>query len=271
MKTICFFLHYAPTGNVPLYVIHYLQELIQFFDEVWLVSHQNHLKLPESLTRVKLFQVENEGYDFGKFYSCIRTIKLEDYNKIACINDSNALVRGLAPVFSWAETRDAGFWGLIDSSEKPWFSSHTNNYHLQSHFLVFNQPAIALLPDFFNSIDVVKIMKEKDAKKLRRMVINDWEIGLSQFMISKGIMADSFIHSDDLQKKYGRNIKNATFDLYAELITEGYSLLKKKVIIKETNWKRFLTGRRKLSHIIKQYSLPERDIEKAIAEIVSNR
>ena len=101
------------------------------------------------------------------------------------------------------------------------------------------------------------------------MVINDWEIGLSQFMITKGIQGASFIHSYDLQKKYGRKIKNATFDLYAELITEGYPLLKKKVIIKETNWKRVLTGRRKLYPIIKQYSLPERDIDKAVAEIVS--
>ena len=271
MKTICFFLHYAPTGNVPLYVIHYLQELIQFFDEVWLVSHQKNLKLPERLNRVKLVRVANEGYDFGKFYSCIRTIKLEDYSKIACINDSNVLLSGLAPVFSWAENQDTGFWGLIDSSEKPWFSSHTNNYHIQSHFLVFNQPAIALLPEFFNSIDIATIIKEKDPKKLRRMVINDWEIGLSQFMITKDIQGESFIHSNMLQKKYGRKIKNATFDLYAELITEGYPLIKKKVIIKETNWKRVLTGRRKLYHIIKQYSLPERDIEKAIAEIVSTR
>jgi hypothetical protein len=269
MKSICFFLHYSPTGNVPLYVIQYLQELIKFFDEVWLVSHQNSLKLPESLNMVKLFQVENEGYDFGKFYKCIQTINLRDYYKIACINDSNVLVTDLAPVFSWAEKQEAGFWGLIDSNEKPWFSSHPNNHHIQSHFVVFNEPAIALLPVVFKSIDVDQIMKEKDPKKLRRMVINEWEIGLSQFMIKNGIRGETFIHSSILQEKYDRKVKNVTFDLYGELIAEGYPLLKKKVILKETSWKRFFTGRRRLHEIIKRYSLPCRELEKAVAEIVS--
>jgi len=271
MKSVCFFLHYAPTGNIPLYVLHYLQELIVFFDEVWLASHQNSLKLPENLNKVKLIQVENEGYDFGKFYKCIQTINLKDYSRIACINDSNVLITGLAPVFSWAEKQDTGFWGLIDSNEKPWFSSHTNNYHIQSHFVVFNKPAIELLPDVFKSIDVDKIMKEKDPKRLRRMVINDWEIGLSQFMFVNGIKGEAFFHNNVLQEKYDRKVKNVTFDLYGELIAEGYPLLKRKVILKEMSWKRFFTGRRKLNKIIKQYTLPDRDIEKAIAEIVSNR
>jgi lipopolysaccharide biosynthesis protein len=269
MKTICFFLHYSPTGNVPLYVIQYLQELIVYFDEVWLVSNQSSIKLNEDLNKVKLFQVKNEGYDFGKFYNCLQTINLTDYNQIACINDSNVLVTGLKQVFSWAEKQDAGFWGLIDSNEKPWFSTHINNYHIQSHFVVFNKPAIAILPDVFKSIDVDKIMKEKDPKKLRRMVINDWEIGLSQFMIENGIKGETFIRSNILQEKYDKKVKNVTFDLYAELIADGYPLLKKKVILKETSWKRLLSGRRKLHKIIKQHTLPGRDLEKAVAEIVS--
>jgi lipopolysaccharide biosynthesis protein len=269
MKTICFFLHYSPTGNVPLYVEQYLKELKAFFDEVWLVSDENNIQLPEDLKKIKLFQVKNEGYDFGKFYNCIQTINLDDFNQIACVNDSNVLVSPLAPVFSWAETQDAGFWGLIDSNEKPWFSTHINNHHIQSHFVVFNRPAIALLPVFFKTIDVYNIMNERDPKKLRRKVINDWEIGLSQFMMNNGMKGETFIHINDLEKKYARKIQNATFNMYGELIAEGYPVLKKKVILKETNWKRYLTGRRQLHKIIKHHTRPDRDLEKAIAEIVS--
>ena len=76
---------------------------------------------------------------------------------------------------------------MIDSHEKPWFSKHANNYHIQSHFIIFNRKAINLLTAFYDSIDMKSIFEEENIANIRKTVINNWEIELSQFLITKGL------------------------------------------------------------------------------------
>lgn len=128
---------------------------------------------------------------------------------------------------------DHDFWGLIDSHEKPWFSSHENNYHIQSHFLILNVNAIKKLPSFFDLLNVVEILNETDMKKLRRLVIDRWEIGLTQFFIKEGLIPGSFINSHKLHLKYQPKKQNLTHSIYYELASEGYPLLKKKVALEK--------------------------------------
>jgi|GEM_PF-6573408 len=46
---------------------------------------------------------------------------------------------------NWGNSSDADFWGILDSFEKPWFSEHENNRHIQSHFIVFNRNEYSLV------------------------------------------------------------------------------------------------------------------------------
>jgi lipopolysaccharide biosynthesis protein len=177
--------------------------------------------------------VKNEGYDLGMFYKVFRTIDISKYNQIACINDSNILFNQLDPIFNWSKTLKTDFWGVIDSNLKPWFSTHRNNYHIQSHFIVFNQKALLKLPAFFDALNIQDILTEKDTVKLRQTVIDKWEIGISQFLIKEGLSCASFIDSNSYSHKYlsGKQT-NVGLKLYPELIRSGYPLIKMKVITK---------------------------------------
>jgi hypothetical protein len=223
---------------MPLYVQLYVNELSAHFDEVVIVHNEPHYAATkENLSENISFEVyPNEGYDLGLFFKYFSQIDQNQYHQIACINDSNVLFNELLPIFNWGKEQVVDFWGLLDSNEKPWFSEHKKNYHIQSHFLIFNRNAILLLNDYFSSIDIDLIFKEKNVKKLRRLVINNWEIGLSRYLFDCGLKGKSFINSTDFQKQHGlKKPSNLGHTLYAELVESGIPLIKKKVILKQSN------------------------------------
>lgn len=215
---------------------------------------------------VQIQFVENEGYDFGMFHKGFLDINPTDYSQIACINDSNLLLNRLGFLFKWDTIHGVDFWGLVDSHEAPWFSTHKNNYHIQSHFIVFNDRAIALLPEFFEQVQPEEIFQEKDPKKLRRRVINDWELGVSQFLINKKLKSASWFNSRQLQLKYKSKGRNVTHALYEELLTEGYPLLKKKVVL-EKKWN-FFNKKTRPKKLIERYGNNEWNLEEALNEIL---
>lgn len=267
-KKLCIFIHYFSEGYYPLYVQYYLNELYLHFDEVRLVTNRRKIeKVPELLNKDILIQVvENEGYDFGMFYKAFQEIDPSQYDQIACINDSNILFGELNTFLKWGINQQVDFWGLVDSNEAPWFSSHKNNYHIQSHFLVFNEKAIHYLPEFFSTMDVNYIFGEKDTKKLRQFIVNKWEIGLSQFLLGKGLTSASYYNSKVLFSKYKTRGKNATHSLYQELIKEGYPLLKKKIVLKKS-WRSAMGKEEPWEKLIKEYAFNGFDISLLINDI----
>jgi lipopolysaccharide biosynthesis protein len=201
------------------------------------------------------------------FYKVFMTIDAKEYSQIACINDSNILFNELSPIFSWGKRSTSDFWGIIDSNEKPWFSTHQNNYHIQTHFIVFNQKAIAALPSFFKSMNIESIFEEKDPIELRRRVIDKWEIGLTQYMIRKGLSAGSYVDSQSFsQLHYSEKTANIGHVLYAELIQSGLPLLKKKVITKKS-WKDIFHPKKPWKKLIRQYGNLDWDIDELIYEL----
>lgn len=268
-RSLGVFIHFSNSKYIPYYVKLYLRELTNHFDEIILVSNLrdiNDEKVIHDL-QIKTFFVKNEGYDLGMFYKVFKSINPKGYHQIACINDSNVLFNKLNTIFEWGKSSGLDVWGLIDSNEKPPFSTHEENYHIQSHFLVFNEKAIALLPAFFNSLDLESIFKETDVQKLRNLVIDQWEIGVSQFMINKGLKIGSYIDGQMYTNIYiPGKIRNISRRLYSQLIESGYSLLKKKVIFnsKFQNFIRFHHSWEKLLH---RYGNKEWDIEKLVKEL----
>lgn len=266
-KSICFFLHFHPGVSVPLYVQYYVNELSHYFDEVRLVTnHRNKEISSDGLNpNIRLQYEKNEGYDYGMFYKGFSSINPEAYHRIACVNDSNLLIKPLNTFFEWNRLDEMDFCGLVDSDEAPWFSTHKNNYHIQSHFIVFNEKAIALLPNFFRNARPDKLFQEKSLKQLRRKVINDWEIGISQYLINNGLLCASFYDSSRLLRKNNSKGKNVTHALYEELLAEGYPLLKKKIVL-EKKWN-LVYKKRQIKDIVAKYGNKEWNLLKAVDEI----
>lgn len=244
---VCIFIHYSTSESLPYYVQIYVNELSRHFDKVKVLTNNSKIQKQNKLffENVDILYFENKGYDFGMFYRFIIKEDLARFSEIAIVNDSNILLKKLDDVFDWAGKNDSDFWGIIDSFEKPWFSSHLNNYHIQSHFLVLKDRAIETLPEFFKLTNVDTILNETEPKRLRRMVIDQWEIGFSRYLIDRGLKSASYISSKKLLVKYEVKKQNHTHSLYHEIVKEGYPLLKKKVATgskklfqrKNKNWK----------------------------------
>lgn len=271
LRSVCIFSHYYDLPSIPYYVLIYLKELTLYFDEIVLVTNHrtidNYLSLPEN---VKIRLVQNEGYDLGMFYKGFAGLDNSRYHTIACINDSNIVFGSLKFLFDWARRTKPDFWGLIDADIKPSYSTHSNNYHIQSHFMVFNQKAIDLLTDYFHTIDIDSIVKIQDRKQLKQRVIHDWEIGLSQYLISKDVITKTYINHKEFTKKQNASVNvNSTLKLYKELIQSGIPMIKKKIItaihpavlFTSPNWK----------DLIHQYADKTIDQKKLINELIHIR
>jgi lipopolysaccharide biosynthesis protein len=269
-KSLCVFIHFSEYPYIPNYVVLYVNELSVYFDEVIMVCNIRTLtNRSENLKKnVSAVFVENVGYDLGKFYNVFKTIKPDEYDQIACINDSNVLFNKLSPIFKWSESQQFDFWGTIDSYEKPWFSTHQDNYHIQSHFMVFNRKAIEKLPEFFDTLGMDSFFEEKDITKLRQTVINNWEIGLTQFLIGQGLTHGSFIDSKIYSLNYlSGKTTNVGHELYAELIESGYPLIKRKIIAK-SNWKDNFRAQNHWETMIRKFGNQDWKIEELIDELV---
>lgn len=267
-KNLCVFIHFSNAPKIPYYVALFVTELTRHFDELIFVGNARPLQQtpPNIHKNVTFLWVDNEGYDLGMFYKVFQTINLDDYKEIACVNDSNILFNTLDSVFNWGRSQNVDFWGLIDSHQKPSISVHQENYHLQSHFMVFNQQVIEKLAVYFNRIDVEAIIKEKDILKCRNAVINYWEIGLSQFLIKEGLTCKSYIDSEEYSQKYLSSKKtNISIKLYREMAQHGYPLVKKKVITRSVYlfWRQL-----KWKKTIRQFGNPAWNIEHLIEELV---
>jgi lipopolysaccharide biosynthesis protein len=266
-KSLCIFTHFSDLPHIPYYVRVYVNELSNYFDEVIVAANQRNFTNQQCSfnNNVTIQFLENEGYDLGKFYKVFQTIQPSAYFQIACVNDSNILFNKLDSIFEWGKKSQSDFWGLIDSNEKPWFSTHPENYHIQSHFIVFNESAIKCLFSFFENIDIQHILNEKDLKKLRQLVIDQWEIGLSQFLFSKDFKSDSYINSRSFLTKHKSKDKNITHSHYKELIKEGYPLIKKKVVLKKS-WRSVLGKKECWENLLAEYGYSDWDISLLIDE-----
>lgn len=267
-KSICIFTHFSELPHIPQYVLVYVNELSKYFDEVVVAANQRNFTNKQNgfNGNVTIQFFENEGYDLGMFYKVFQTFQHEKYKQIACVNDSNILFNKLQPIFDWEKKSQSDFWGLIDSDEKPWFSTHPENYHIQSHFIVFNESAIKYLPSFFENIDIQHIFNENDTKKLRRLVIDRWEIGLSQFLLNKGLKSNSYINSVSFLAEHKSKGKNITHSHYKELIKEGYPLIKKKIILNKS-WRSSFGITEQWEKLLAKYACNEWNISLLIDEI----
>lgn len=263
----CVFVHFGQQDRLSKADLWYVQELSRHFSRVILVINEREFQTKDLPNQVDLVHVKNEGYDFGMFYKVFQKLNWADLDRLALVNDSNLLLGDLEEVFRQAKGLDTDFWGLIDSSEKPWFSTHSGNYHLQSHFLVWEKEGISILADFFDQANVEGIFAENDPKELRRKVINFWEIGLSQYFLSRNSSPKALFNS----KKISRELRkketiNLTMKYPEVLLALGYPLLKKKYVRNNSPLARFLNPSKKWETLLEKYLDPRVDLKDLMSE-----
>ncbi|MBN7811786.1 hypothetical protein J0A68_12580 [Algoriphagus sp. H41] len=237
----CIFIHYGLEARLPFPEMRYLQELSKCFSKTTLVTNERDFKEDGLPPGVELLLVKNEGYDFGKFLKAFRRIDSERLDRLVLANDSNVLLGDLKGFLKKGEALKAEFWGAIDSHEKPWFSTHQDDFHLQSHFLVWEKTALPLLRSYLGEVKVQEVFVAEDLKQVRRNVINVWEIGLSQFFLRSGSAPRAVFATEELARRWGKKKKaNLTIKAPGKLLELGYPFLKKKAVLRKSFWKRLL-------------------------------
>jgi len=236
MRTLAIFVHYSEKDYIPEYVLTYIKELKKYFNDIILATNNRNITnifQINKLDSVKCFLFKNEGYDFGLFYKSLHSTDLEIYDRISFINDSNILLKPLTEVFKWGNNQNIDVWGLTDSYENVPNSKHIDSYHIQSHFLVFEKKSISSLLDFFDFIKFEEVFKLNLSKReLWLKIVEDCEIGISQYMLSKGLKIGAMYQCEDFVKSGNYKSINIHMKMWRELLQENYPLIKKKIITK---------------------------------------
>lgn len=233
MKSLCLFVSYTEThhgSDLPL-----IFELQRFFDEVLVLTN---LKPKEET--FSYLVLPNAGYDFGFFYRALLQLDLSDVRVLGLVNNSQILTRGgsLDGFFSWFESIEATFCGMTDSYEAPKGVVPNRSYHVQSSFLVTKGKAVPLVADFFREVDFERFFRIKNPKKLRQAIINECEIGLSQYMLQHGQELAAWFSAEKFNPRHGQPLQtNMHVVLWEELILAGYPLMKRKLL--NGDWDKF--------------------------------
>ncbi|MEO6135579.1 MAG: rhamnan synthesis F family protein [Ginsengibacter sp.] len=270
MKSVCVFVHYSHAAQLPYPEEAYIKELGSYFSEIILVTNQREFNLGNLPSSVSVKMVQNEGYDFGMFYKVAQELDWGSLDRLALANDSNLLVQSLSALFNKGERLGTPFWGAIDSYERPWFSTHEENQHLQSHFLVWEKPAFFLLEQYLTQIRIQDFYDEKKIKTLRRKVINEWEIGVSQYFKKNGIMLGAAFGCEQIDVCNSNKAKpkaNKTFKNPEELLQAGYPFLKKKYVEKQGFLSRILFPNNKWENLLRLYNFDSEHAERLILSI----
>lgn len=229
-KRLCIFVYYGYDKKMPYHIEIYLKELNKHFDDVLIVTNNVEIE-----TEYPISRFENEGGDFGLWYKIIKNLDLSGYKEIALVNDSCILFNTLDKIFEWSQYSQSDFWGITDSYEN--FDNINRIRHLQSYFLVFKEKSLQYLKEFFNDDFFDSINKDLTITENKTNLIIKGEIGLSDFMIKKGMIMDAYFKSNEVCKKFNKDpfFTNMTILLYKELIKDGCPLIKKKIVRKDSH------------------------------------
>ena len=182
MRSLCLFASYVNGVGLPYYSSIYLKELKKQCTEViYLHSNELDTKATEffKFNSITSVFVQNQGFDFGQWQKALTTINLQDYDQLCLINDSCVLFASLDNVFKWFNNSSLDFAGLTESL--------VPQKHLQSYFLLFNKWTFKDLKYFFKTTKATNDIHQ---------IILDFEIGLSQYLISKNYSCGAFLNND---------------------------------------------------------------------------
>lgn len=189
MNKIAVFAHYDANNRIADYVLYYLRALKTVCNEIIFVSTSdlNNFEKQKLNGIVKhTINRENIGHDFYSYKVGINAIEnLKEVEQLILCNDSCfGPLFPLSDIFVQMTSKPADFWGMSTNSRP--------QFHLQSYFLVFKYNVIN--SEVFNLFwNGVQTLKSKD------QIVFDYEVGLSQQLISAGFSTETFLPLIDYQ------------------------------------------------------------------------
>ncbi|HRH02668.1 MAG TPA: rhamnan synthesis F family protein [Bacteroidia bacterium] len=211
MKTICFFSSYFKGDSLPYYCEIYLLELKKHFNEVVLLTTKKpNLSACNILNEngIELFIVNNEGFDFGMWSKAFDKYPVENYDRIALVNDSCILFAPLNRFMDWVNTTSADCYAISES--------HAISYHLQSYFMLLNKKAILALKNHFKQTGIQANIGD---------VIRKYEIGISTTWLTNGLVLKAFLSNNGYQGEF-----SPYYYLIDAHLKQGSPMIKKKII-----------------------------------------
>lgn len=218
VKRICLFAAYDVDGIVDDYVVAYLKGLSDFADIYYLAdSDMPQAELDKLSPYVKgAWARRHQMYDFGSYSLLAKQFvgweTIDEYDELILANDSSYLVGDFSVTFNKMHDRQCDWWGLqatkgmfatrakesnqfseriaIEEVKQNMLSSfeedYTYDFHMGSYFLCYRRPVISDA-GFRRLLSGVK----KEANK--KLVIQQYEIGFTKYLINAGFEFDSFI------------------------------------------------------------------------------
>jgi lipopolysaccharide biosynthesis protein len=211
MKSLCLFASYVAEIGLPYHSSIYLTELKKHYtDIVYIHTNQldeNAIRFFKELN-ITSKSVVNEGFDFGQWQKVLATIQMDEYDQLCLVNDSCVLFASLDNLIKWFNVSDIDFGGLTENSY--------NKKHIQSYFLLFKKSVLN---------DVVSFFKNNKTSHDIYKIIADFEIGLSQYLISKNYSCGAFLSNDGYVGEFA-----PYYQCLESHIKQGSPMIKKKIL-----------------------------------------
>lgn len=211
MQSLCLFASFVNGIGLPYYSRIYLLELKKHNSKL-IYIHSNELdKASIEFLRenaIESLKVSNEGFDFGQWQKAIVEIDITNYDQLCLVNDSSILFASLDNVFKWFNVNSIDFGGITESLFP--------KKHIQSYFLLFKKPVFNDLKQFLNN--------NKTSNNIHQ-VITDFEIGLSQYLISKNYKTGVYLINDEYSGEFA-----PYYQCIESHLSQGSPMIKKKIL-----------------------------------------
>lgn len=188
---IAIFAHYDKYNQVQEYVKYYLSQLSAVCDEIICVT--TSALSTDDIQQLKLYCSdvilrENVGHDFYSYKIGLASIQdLRRVDKLILCNDSCfGPLFELQNIYAKLINSSGDFWG-ISANSRP-------RLHLQSYFLIFSHQVVnsVAFNDFWQELEIIS---DKDS------IVNNYEVGLSQCLLSAGFKLSSWLPINDYKIK----------------------------------------------------------------------
>lgn len=188
---IAIFAHYNKYNQVQEYVKYYLSQLSVVCDEIICVT--TSALSTNDIQQLKLYCSdvilrENVGHDFYSYKVGLASIQdLRRVDKLILCNDSCfGPLFELQNIYAKLINSSGDFCG-ISANSRP-------SLHLQSYFLIFSPQVVnsAAFNDFWQELEIIS---DKDS------IVNNYEVGLSQCLLSAGFKLSSWLPINDYKIK----------------------------------------------------------------------
>ncbi|QCB46338.1 rhamnan synthesis F family protein [Hydrogenophaga sp. PAMC20947] len=220
-RKFCVYSHFDPNGKLARYVKFYLEEITACgYDIIFVSTSQmvsdSDCKYLDNLCFKTLFR-QNVGYDFSSYRKGIEVL-FESGIQVDCLLIANDSVFGpisnLRSIMVQMENHVAEMVGLTDSFDL--------SYHIQSYFIHFkgNLLSSQVFRNFWDSVTLI----DNTTPNFKQEIINRYEVGGTQYFISKGYkVAALFPFSDLLEQHFSavlKILKNSSMVAGVEPISE---------------------------------------------------